>query len=369
MSALGTKDFWKLFGIGFFCLLVSAWIVSGRLKASSSQIRDNRALLHQTAPGFSRKTIPALKDEITDLQARLYASAVLFNPQERWLRKGYDVSILFVEELNNANEFLKKEAAKMQVEFPEFSFQEKLPNEKEAAQLLTQLYGIREVLNSAIEQGADVIDVKPLKVSESEVFIQGVILPSRLEFRFPHATVTEFLISITGIVPKITIDSLEVKVLEAYVELIMDFSTVYTDFSFLAEFTQGSAERHSSGVVPEESFPAGVEAAISRLRSLSPFAVPVPKEEVIVPGVTTEERPAEQQQKPVQRFLFRGRATLHGKDIAVIEDTLRQETVFLSRGEVYERFILKDFSQEGAILEGSDNQIITIINEEERHHE
>lgn len=360
-----SKDFWKLFGVGMLCLLLCAWVLRARLAPMAAEDSQNRLMLDEAAGGFNESTTDVLRGDIEALKARIFAGAGLFNPQQRWLRKGYDVSILFVEELNNANEFLKREAQKMQVEFPGVSFTEKLPGEDDAVMLLTQLYGIREVAYRAIKLGADIIDIKPLKADEEDAFASAVILPATIELVIPHGTVVELLIGLTGIVPKIQVDAFSGKTQEEGVEISMTFSTVYTDFGL----SEQERSRYRSSGVPDESYPQGIEQAVAVLRSVSPFAVPVRRQELAGLVDETTKKSSPEVIKPRQRFFFRGRASLHGKEVVVIEDTLRQETVFMARGDQHDRFRLKDFSGDGVILESIDDRMTTIINWEDSEYE
>lgn len=357
----GARDFWKLAGLGVFVLGVSAWVLHGRVTAMSTESTSNRELIKQTAPDLSKRTIPELEEGIIDVKSQIYATATLFNPQSKWLRDGYDVSILFVEELNNANQQLKDAAADMQVQFPGIVFAEKLPAEGAAVQLLTQLYGIREVAELAISLGADILDITPEPAADDDGFTHGAVLPASMEFSFPHETVVEFLIRITGVVPKIAVTTLAVKTEDEAVLITLDMSTIFTQF----DLTDEEKNRYSVAGVPEESYPQGIQRAVSLMRGNSPFVIPERRKEEIMLAEEASAEPEPEPEIPRQRFYFRGKATLQSQEVAVVEDTMRQETVFLARGERYDTYLMKDFSDDGIILEGIDDKAITVINRED----
>jgi hypothetical protein len=111
--------------------------------------------------------------------------------------------------------------------------------------------------------------------------------------------------------------------------------------------------------VPDESYPLGIEGSVSVLRGKSPFVIPV-KQEVIAEAAAPVE-----EEKPAQRFFYKGSAVLQKKSVAVLEDSLRGETLFLSAGEKFDVFRLKAFSETEATLEGNEN-FLTVIKREDQ---
>jgi hypothetical protein len=69
--------------------------------------------------------------------------------------------------------------------------------------------------------------------------------------------------------------------------------------------------------------------------------------------------------KKLSRFLYKGKAILRAKEVVAIEDVLNLETVFLGQGEKIDNFILREFSNEEAVLENIDNGQKIIIKREE----
>ena len=102
------------------------------------------------------------------------------------------------------------------------------------------------------------------------------------------------------------------------------------------------------------------EKFINMLRGNNPLSVAVPAE-------TKEELPVQagEQPKKLSRFLYRGKAVLKTKEVAVIEDSLSQETAFLALEEKIGDFILKELQDFQIILKNINNDQEIIIKREE----
>ena len=96
------------------------------------------------------------------------------------------------------------------------------------------------------------------------------------------------------------------------------------------------------------------------LRENNPFYVPVAQ----APETNTESPQAQVPVKPPVRFIYKGNAVLKSKEVAVVEDALNQETLFLSKGESIGGYVLINFTPDFAILRSQEGEEL-IINREE----
>lgn len=341
--------------LAFLCILgISAGVLNARTNMFARQIIANEALLNEALPGFSENKVVELRAKVAGRAQQVAALTGLFDPRDKWTRADYDMSILFAEALNSANTELKNLAQEKQTRFSGLMFTDKLPSETDASLLLGQLYAMRLVAFLALDLGADVLLAKPLPMEKEEKPRPARAVSAEFELTFPHATVTDFFIRMNGLVPKLCGSVMKARVDEKGVYVSLRYATYHVD----TPDVKGGANAGRVGV-PDESYPQGIEAAVSSLRSKSPFAVPVKPVVAVI-----EEAPAAEETKPVQRFFYKGRAVLRKKNVAVLEDTLRGETLFLSTGDTFDAFRLKEFSDTEAVLEGSEH-LLTVIKRED----
>jgi hypothetical protein len=355
-AATARAPAWKPLLAVVLCLCLSAFVLRAREEAYARRAAASAAQLDDALGAFSEKKVVDLRAAVSSSAVRLAALGALFDPRAKWTRSNYDMSILFAEELNRSSTELKALADSRQTDFSGFSFTDKLPSESDAALLLGQLYAMRSVAELAVASGADVSLAKPLPPTKESALPDTREVPAEMELAFPHATVMDFLIRMNGIVPKLCSQALKVRVEPESVYVSLKYSTLSVSLSDI----QGIDGKITVAQVPDESYPAGIDTAVSLLRSKSPFLIPVKQT-----GVEEDVTQPPEEEKPAQRFFYKGRALLRTKQVAVIEDAMRKETLFLSVGDRFDNFRLKNFSETEVILEGSDNFLTVIKREDE----
>jgi hypothetical protein len=308
----------------------------------------NLTILSHTFPGFNNQTLSQLEKELKDLKERLLIFASLFDPSEKWIKKDYDPSIYFVEELNKINRSLKLKA----VNYPGIGFKEKIPNEKEAVFLLRQLYQLNEVINKGIDCNINFNSINPQPPEDWAVFDGMKIAKSEIKFNASAPAVIEFIIQISEIIPLVSIESFTLEVKDSSLNVGMTLSQIIIDADW-------KEEKIPISPLEIKSILGEKEDLINILRANNSFLVSRLKE----PGESISPVNVEPP-KQLPRFLYRGKAILNSKEVAVIEDTLNQETLFLSPEERIDDFILKDLKDEEIIMEDIKNEKEIIITRE-----
>lgn len=342
---LESRNPWKKWLLVGFCLVILSLFLKARVGFLKRENQKNLTLLDKSLPGFSNQSPRQLKQEINGLNAELISLSALFYPKERWLKENYDLSILFVEDLNNVNQALKNKAREKQLDFADLDFPDKLPPESEAIYLLTQLYGLKEVVNLGMDLGINFKSIKPEGIEKIEGLTKLELVRNYLELVCPKETLIEFIIQLNDIIPKVHPDSLLIKSEDASFKIDLSFSNVVLDLDWKA-----LALKELPIVKLDEPFLKMAQNLTPILRNKNPFFVTRPKDKSQLPSegkiyATREEG------KPVPRFFYRGKAILKTKEVVVIEDTLNKETVFLGLGEKYGNLKLNYFSDEDVILE------------------
>lgn len=337
------------FSIGIF-LLVLAGILSYRIGRLSKDNLKNLATLNQVLPDFNRQSLGQLKHQINDLEAEFLALVYLFDPPEKEIKKDYDLSIYFIEELGEISQSLKLKAANIQINYPNLGFKETLPEEKEARYMLRQLYSLKDVVSSGMDCGINFISILPQAI-ESRGILDGMkIAKSRIEFTAPAPALIEFMIQMSEIVPLTSIEFLHIESQDSSfkVEMILSCTVIEVDYKdSRIPFTPLNIK----DILSEQ------EKFVNTLRSGNPFSVAKPQEFTQVQAA----KALEQLKKQLPRFLYRGKAVLKSKEVAVIEDTLYQETLFVAPQENLGSFILQELEESQIVLKNINNNQQIII--------
>lgn len=384
--------------IGSF-LLILAGLLNGYAAKLSRNNLKNVAILSQVSPKFDSQTLRKLQEETKDLKKQIINLADVIDPKERWVKKDYDLSVSFVEELNKINQFLKSRIKNKQAEgsalppdklrtggssasldktsvpfaqnlkqsqrinYSDLGFKEKLPGEKEAIYLLNQLYGLKEVVNLGVDYGVTFDSVNPLSMdSVEELKDKRAIkqLKTAIELTSSAEGLIEFLIGLMDITPAVFIDNISLNFLDP---LSLKAELTLSHFVIEPELwgSLGALGRRED--VKKFSSLFSKDAIIEQqnyeriLRRKNPFLAVVAKQ------IDTGGRFAQVSDTPkqIKRFFYRGKATLKGKEVVVIEDALNKETVFLSIGETISNFNVKNFTDEYVVFENiNDNKEMTI---------
>lgn len=319
-------------------LLISALLLSSCIAKVTKNNIKNLATLNQVLPGFNKQTLDKLRQEISQLEGHLLALAYLFDPPDKEITKDYDLPIYFVDELSKTKQFLKLKAVNKGMNSPDLGFKETLPDEKEAKYLLRQLYTIKEVVSRGMDCGVNFISISPQPIEDLGIFSGVKAAKTRIEFTASAPALIEFLIQASEIVPLDSVETILLKSEESAFKADMTLSYTVIDADWKDKKINFTPLNIRDVFGSQEKF-------ISILRSNNPFSVVIPpeiKEELPVEA-------AEQTKKP-SRFLYRGKAVLKTKEVAVIEDTLNQETVFLGLQEKIGDFILKELQDFQIIL-------------------
>lgn len=318
---------------------------AGALKKSNEK---NLNSFNQAFAGFSKQSQNQLTQEVRSLKGEVNYFAGIFDPRERWLKKDYDMTIYFVEELNKANKSLKAKADEKRVDYPELEFKEKLPSETEAGYLLNQLNSIREVVGLGIGYGASFKSITPGMSEEIKGFPGLRQLKTKVEMSCPPRFLADFIIGLGNLRPRPCLDSLLLKQLDGNFTMTLNLRHLIIAPQV---FKNGAAEGEKNAVEPPavKDAVSAEEESVHILRSNNPFIMfdlPEKKEETPPPAAEKPKEPSQQE----ARFYYKGRAVLRGAEVAVIEDAVKKETLFLNNGEKIGNCVLKSFDAEQAVL-------------------
>jgi hypothetical protein len=361
----------------FFILLGVAIILHFQAQGVKKKIsRDNVQLA-----ALKNQSVSQLERQIKDLKTSLIKLAAVFGNKERYRLKDYDMSICFVEELNKVNQFLKMKAGEKKVDFPTLVFQEQLPSEEQALYLLNQLHALKEVANLGMDYGVNFTSVIPEEFEketaqakaptpaksakelkppqEAKADIEGAkTLFSRIDLICPAENLLEFIIQLNRLVPKVFFESLAIKNEETVFKVSLRLAQIALNTDWYRQ------PLSAGGVIPAD-LAEQEQPSVDSLRQNSPFSLPPKK---TLPALEQLAGDGGKQTEAVvpKRFFYRGKATLKSQEVAVIEDVLNQETVFLKPGGRVGNFLLKDFSAEEVTLQNTENSEELIVKRQEQ---
>ncbi len=335
-------------------LLITAVFLHSRISKVSEDNLKNLAMLNQVLPGFNNQTSEILKQDIDKLESQLAGFAYVFDPPQKEIKKDYDIPIYFVEELSKVRQSLKTKSGEKNVTYPDLGFKEALPDEKEAKYSLRQLYVIRDVLNKGMDGGINFTAVTPQPQEDLGIFPGIKLSKLRLEFTATPSALIDFLIQTSEIVPLDSVDRLLVKTQDSVLKADMILSHIVIEADWKDRTMTGTA------INPKEIFSAD-EKSINSLRANSPFSMARAKE----PAAAPAKAPAEQS-KQSPRFLYQGKAVLKTKEVAVIEDTLNQETIFLAPGERTGDFMLTELKDLQITLKNINTGLDIVVKRQEQ---
>jgi len=233
-------------------------------------------------------------------------------------------------------------------------FKETLPDEKEARSLLKQLYVIRDVVNRGMDDEVNFSSVTPQAMEDLGALSGMKLAKIRIEFTATAPALIDFLIQVSEIVP---LDSVE------YILVKSQDSTFKTDMTLGYVVIEADWKEKTITFTPlnvKEIF-SGEEKIINSLRANNPFYAGKAQE----PTGISSKAAAEQPKQP-PRFLYLGKAILKSKEVAVIEDTLSQETIFLAPGERTGDFTLKELKELQIILKNINTSQEIIVKRQEQ---
>jgi hypothetical protein len=321
-----------------------------RLKKMSNQ---DLAPLRETMPDFDSRALAKLKQEAAALEDKLIGLSAIFDPRYKWIKKDYDLSIYFIEELGTVRQFLKAKGLAKKVAVPELGFKEKLPSEQEALYLLSQLYAIKETVSLGMDYGINFKTITPLAVAEAKS-VGGNLIRSRFEMSSPGATLIEFILQLNEIVPRVVFNSLSLKSNEQNFDVDLVLEQVAID--------SGLPPANPAAVLQAQVRALSGEAStdyVHVLRNNNPFVIPALPPQTDATGQAVE--PARQK----SRFIYRGKARKQSRQVVVVEDSLNQETVFVGLEERIGNFTLIDFSDDAIVLKNIQDNTELIIKRED----
>lgn len=342
-----------LFSLNLF-FLITALVLNNRITILSEDNIKNLAMLNQVLPGFNNQAVEQLKQDIDKLEIQLLAFVYLFDPPEKEIKKDYDISIYFVEELGKTKQSLKAKSSGKNVTYPDLGFKETLPDEKEAAYLLKQLYVIKDLVERGMDDGVNFNVITPQPSEELSILPGVKLAKTRLEFTATPAALINFLIQASEIVPLNSIEYILVKSQDS----ILKTDMVLRRIAIEADWK--NKDLAFTPLNPKVIF-LGEEKVINSLRANNPFSRVLAQEPVESPL-----KPPVEQSKQGPRFVYQGKAILRSKEVAVIEDTLNQETVFLAPGDKAGDFILIELSESQIILKNKNTGQEIIIKRQEQ---
>ncbi|MCX5697576.1 MAG: hypothetical protein NTU54_06400 [Candidatus Omnitrophica bacterium] len=335
-------------------LLVAAIFLAVQIGLMKNNIIRNDEVLKQTYPGFNPRIIPQLRGEIDYVKAELSEACDLFDPQDNSLRKDYDLSIYFVEELSKANRALKQKASDKQLNFSELNFKEKVPSDREASSMINQLHGLEKAVDLGLDYGVNFKSVEP-GVTENLDAIPGIRQQkSQMKIMCPGSSIMDFITGVNQAAPYLSFDSFIFSLKGSYFEADLNVGHTICDRKALdiAQPAEQPKNKTSSPSQAMKELNAKQEDLARILKINNPFM-----HEGEQKNESKEQpQPSAQQKKEKtdeERFFYHGKAILRSKEVAVIEDTENQETIFVARGDNVGNFTLKDFSEDQAVLGAS----------------
>lgn len=314
-------------------LLVLAGILRGRIAHVTEENLRNLGMLNQVSSGFNDQTLDAFKQNIDQLEAGLLTFIYALDPPDKEIRKDYDLPIYFVDDLSKVKQSLKAKSAEKKVTYPEFGFKESLPDEKEAKYLIEQLSVIKDIVDKGMDEGINFSVVSPLPAEDLGISPGVKLAKTRLEFTASAAALINFLIQESDAVPLYPVDYILVKSQDSFFKADMTVSHIVIE----ADWRNKSLTLTPLNL--KEVFSQD-ERVISSLRANNPLS-----------GALMRQAPAESKKAPAEeskqapRFLYQGKAVLRSKEVAVVEDTLNQETLFLAPGDRVGDFALQELDE------------------------
>ena len=348
-----SKQYILLVSVILFLLLLT-WFLRNRIARLAEENRINLAALKQVMPGFDARTLEKFEQDKSRLEAELLAFAYIYDPPDKEIKNDYDLPIYFVEELGKVKQSLKAKADDKKISYPDLGFKETLPDEKEARYLLKQLYVIKEALNPGMDAGVNFTSVIPQPAEDLGISAGIKLAKIRTEFTASGSALISFLIRLSEIVPLDSVEHILIKAQD---------STLKTDMTLSYFVIEADWKDKTMTFIPlniKEIFSQD-EKAISSLRANNPFAMYGAQEPKGLPSQASAE-----QSKESPRFLYQGKAVLKSKEVAVIEDTLNQETIFLAEGERTGDFTLKELKELQIILKNINSGQETIVKRQEQ---
>lgn len=359
---LKNKNQFIAWGGACVALMAMGLILGGQIQGLKKKNELNLQRLNEVLPGFNERSVTLLKKEISSTMDYIGDLSGVFDTKGRWMNKDYDLSIHFVEQLAKINRQLKEKASGKQVNLAQLGFQEQLPSQEDALYLLSQLDSLKKVLDLGMEYGIDFNSINPQAVGkpkEPAVALKGVKkavpqeekagqileagfrnLLSSIQVKTTAEPLVQFLIQMNELTPKVFLSSFSLKKEGSYLNINIILNSLIL-------------EKEDLGIKSQEGAPPFVlkeeRASLETLRASNPFIVPQAKGAVL----SFEETKSQEEQIPQkqkERFFFRGKALLQSREVAVIEDSLNQETHFLARGERIGKFVLAEFSDSQAVL-------------------
>lgn len=257
--------------------------------------------------------------------------------QEMLIKKGYDASIFFVEELKNITKSLNEKAGAKQTQISALGFKEELPSELDAVYLLKQLYCLQKVISAGIDAGVNFTEISPAPLPKKGENEQFILLNSKISFTCSPKDWVEFLSGISGIRPLVLLGSISVTKTESGLSgnIVLEQLVIDDKLRYSGDVKPFNLDNYSQ---TEGNY-------LAALRAANLFFVAPSK----APSNIIEEKPVEAvPEKP--RFYFRGKVISRGAPQAVVEDTLNQDTSFLSKGAKIAGYVLDNITDEEIIL-------------------
>ncbi len=335
-------------------LLLLAWFLHSRIARLTEDNRKNLAILNQVSPGFNNQTLEQLKGNINQLEVQLLAFVYLFDPPDKQVKKDYDMPIYFVEELTKIKQSLKMKASNNKISYPDLGFKETLPDEKEAKYQLKQLYIIRDIVSRGLDDGINFSLITPQPIEDLSISPGMKLAKTRIEFIASAPALIDFLIQISEIVPLDSVESILVKSQDSTFKTSMAISYIMIESDW-KDKTTTFIPINVKEIFSEE------EKIINSLRANNPFSSGRAQEPVGISSKTPAELP-----KQSPRFLYLGKAILKSNEVAVIQDTLNQETIFLALGEKTGDFVLKELKDLQIILKNTNTNQEIIVKRQEQ---
>ena len=286
----------------------------------------------QLKASVSQSAIDSLEDEVADLEGRLSGLSEVFDKALSQEETVLDESIVFAQKLDVIRKQLLIKAEARGGPPPVIEVPQKLPSKEKASFFIRHIEELERMVDLGIKAGIDFTLVKiPSSVTE------GNTDKLQVELRFigQGPAVAHYLLSLAEFIPLVSIEEFSSGE-DGPLSYRMQIAKIVLGQKTLDMIgTQAQAHDYTSDLTlstgAQEMFlNSDIFAVIERPQiTATPVKIPA---------------------KKAQRFFYRGKGTLRGRDVAAIEDTTKDDVFFLTLGARLGDFELVSFEEGNAVL-------------------
>lgn len=310
-------------------MVICLIIISNINKSLKSKIDEYAS---QLKASVSQKAIDELEDEVLGLQGRLAGLSEVFDIVLVQEEPILDESIVFAQKLDVIRKQLLIKAELRGGPAPMIEVPQKLPSKEKASFFIRHIEELERVVDLGIKAGLDFTLVKiPGSVTEGE----ADKLQVELRFVGQGPAVSQYLLLLTEFIPLLSIEEFssgEDGPLSYRMKIV---KKVLGERSLDLKNPLAQAHDYS----PELSLSMGAKEMFLNSDIFK-----------VIERTTVAAKPAKVTAKKAQRFFYRGKGKLRGREVAAVEDTTKNDVFFLTLGARIDDFELVSFEEGNAVL-------------------